>query len=185
MSKSRTWSSFSSSSVSSLNLKLANVHVERSRKCLRFQVYEIWLIKIYPLPSQPQMATANLDLKGADYATGYIKFLFFFFLQLLHRSARWYTNGTLSPMRGISPSLYPLTKDSHNTGNFTPYSFRIMCEFFNVPHWTYKHGIYLWDGTYGLQSLSEKNWKSNHFTHCSEILHTQITHINYIDIYTT
>ena len=23
------------------------------------------------------------------------------------------------------------------SGNFTPYSFRIVCEFFNVPHWTY------------------------------------------------
>ena len=25
------------------------------------------------------------------------------------------------------------TKDSHNTGNFMPYSFRIVCGFFNVP----------------------------------------------------
>ena len=24
-------------------------------------------------------------------------------------------------------TLYPLTKDSHNTGNFMPYSFRIVC----------------------------------------------------------
>ena len=32
----------------------------------------------------------------------------FLFLQLLHRSAKWYANGTLSPMQGISPSLYPL-----------------------------------------------------------------------------
>ena len=31
----------------------------------------------------------------------------FFILQLLHRSSRWYVNGTLSPMQGISPSLYP------------------------------------------------------------------------------
>ena len=27
-------------------------------------------------------------------------------------------------------------------GNFTPYSFRIVCGFLNVPHWTYKHGRY-------------------------------------------
>ena len=33
-----------------------------------------------------------------------------------------------------------LTKDSHNTGNFMPDSFRIVCGFFNVPHWSYKHG---------------------------------------------
>ena len=30
-----------------------------------------------------------------------------------------------------------LTKDSHNTGNFIPCSFRIVCGFFNVPQWTY------------------------------------------------
>ena len=34
----------------------------------------------------------------------------------------------------ISPSPYPLTKDSHNTGNFMPYSFLIVCGFFKVPH---------------------------------------------------
>ena len=33
------------------------------------------------------------------------------------------------------------TKDSHNTGNFTPYSFRIVFGFFNVPH-IIKHGRY-------------------------------------------
>ena len=26
----------------------------------------------------------------------------------------------------------------------------------------YEHGRYLWDGAYGLSSLSEKTWKSNH-----------------------
>ena len=35
--------------------------------------------------------------------------------------------------------------------------------FFNVPRWTYKNGKYiLWDGDYGLSSLSKKTWKSNH-----------------------
>ena len=39
-------------------------------------------------------------------------FVLFLFLQLLHRSA----NGTLSPMPGISPSLYPpIPKDSQRT----------------------------------------------------------------------
>ena len=33
------------------------------------------------------------------------------------------------------------TKDSHNTGNFKPYSFRIVFGFFNVPH-IIKHGRY-------------------------------------------
>ena len=30
-----------------------------------------------------------------------------------------------------------LTKDSHNTGNFMPCSFRVVCGFFNVPQWSY------------------------------------------------
>ena len=30
-------------------------------------------------------------------------------------------------------TCYTFTEDSHNTGNFMPYSFRIMCGFFNVP----------------------------------------------------
>ena len=34
-----------------------------------------------------------------------------------------------------------------------PYSFRIVCGFFNISHWTYKHGRYLWDGAYSLSSL--------------------------------
>ena len=29
------------------------------------------------------------------------------------------------------------TKDSHNTANFAHYSFRLVCGFFNVPHWTF------------------------------------------------
>jgi len=40
-------------------------------------------------------------------------------LQLLHRSARSYANGTLSPMRGISLSLYPpIPKDSQRTATY-------------------------------------------------------------------
>ena len=38
----------------------------------------------------------------------------------------------------------------------------IVCELFNVPHWTYKHERHLWDGAYDLYSLSEKTWKSDH-----------------------
>ena len=30
-------------------------------------------------------------------------------------------------------TCYTFTEDSHNTGNFMPYSFRIICGFFNVP----------------------------------------------------
>ena len=37
-------------------------------------------------------------------------------------------------------------------GNFTPYSFRIVCGF-NVPHWTYKHGRYLKEMLYAVRCL--------------------------------
>ena len=58
------------------------------------------------------------------------QFLFSFcfcFCSFLHRSARWYANGTLSPMRGIS------LRPDNNTGNSVPYSLRIVCGFFNIP----------------------------------------------------
>ena len=66
----------------------------------------------------------------------------FFFFQILHRSARVICErDTKSHARHI-PFSAPahaqrLTKDSHNTGNFMPCSFRIVCGFFNVLQWTY------------------------------------------------
>ena len=33
-------------------------------------------------------------------------------------------------------------KESHNTRNFTPYSLRTVCGFFNVPRWNFIHGRY-------------------------------------------
>ena len=41
-----------------------------------------------------------------------------------------------------------------------PLLLRSVCWFFNVPQSKYEQG--LWDGTYGLSSLSEKTRKSNH-----------------------
>ena len=35
-----------------------------------------------------------------------------------------------------------MTKDSHNTGNFIPYSSRIVRGLSNVPQGTYEHGRY-------------------------------------------
>ena len=52
-------------------------------------------------------------------------------------------------------TCYTLTEDSHNTGYFIPYSFRIVCGFFNVPFSSYKHERYLWDRTYGLVFIPE------------------------------
>ena len=57
-------------------------------------------------------------------------------LQLLHRSTRWYMNGTLSPMRGISTSLThsQWTDKIQGTSCLTLF----VCGFFNVPHWKYQ-----------------------------------------------
>ena len=38
--------------------------------------------------------------------------------------------------------IFARGKDSHNTGNFTPYSLRAVCGFFNVPRWNFKLGRY-------------------------------------------
>ena len=64
-------------------------------------------------------------------------------------------------------------KDSHNTGNFAPYFFRMVGGYFNVPHWNFKHGRYCETGptvysTYPrrLESLTTCRWncKSSTFS---------------------
>ena len=47
------------------------------------------------------------------------------------------------------------------TGHYVPYSFRRVCGFFNVPQIFYHMCKGLWDGAYGLSSLSKKTGKSN------------------------
>ena len=51
---------------------------------------------------------------------------------------------TTSLFRNITPSRphFARGKESHNTGNFTPYSLRTVCGFFNVPRWNFKLGRY-------------------------------------------
>ena len=49
----------------------------------------------------------------------------------------------------------------HYTGLYVPYSLRRVCGFFNVPQ-IYYMCKGLWEGAYGLSSLSEKTRKSNH-----------------------
>ena len=51
-------------------------------------------------------------------------------------------------------------RPDHNTGNYVPYSLQTVSGFFNVLQSYYKQ--VLWDGAYGLSSLSEKTRKSNH-----------------------
>ena len=48
-----------------------------------------------------------------------------------------------------SRSHFAREKDSHNTGNFTPYSFRIVCVcgFLKVPRWNFKHRKYCETGS--------------------------------------
>ena len=53
----------------------------------------------------------------------------------------------------------PMRERDHHTGDYVPYSLRTVCGFFNVPQNLYMQG--LWDGAYGLSSLSEKTRKSN------------------------
>ena len=48
----------------------------------------------------------------------------------------------------------------HYTGHYVPYSLRRVCGFFNVPQ-IYYMCKGLWDGAYGLSSLSEKTRESN------------------------
>ena len=50
----------------------------------------------------------------------------------------------------------------HYTEHYVPYSLRRVCGFFNVPQIFYYMCKGLWDGAYGLSSLSEKTRKSNH-----------------------
>ena len=48
------------------------------------------------------------------------------------------------------PPTHTLTKDSPNTMNFIPYTFRIVCGFSNVAQGTYEHGRYFGHEAYGL-----------------------------------
>ena len=51
-------------------------------------------------------------------------------------------------------------KIDHNTGNYAPFSFQIVCGFFMSHRVKCEQG--LWEGTCGLWSLSKKTRKSNH-----------------------
>ena len=73
-------------------------------------------------------------------------FLFFFSTAFAQKCKLIYERYPKSHASYITFAV-PSHKDSHNTGNFMPYPVRIVCGFFNDPHWTYKHGRYLWDLT--------------------------------------
>ena len=46
----------------------------------------------------------------------------------------WYTTSLFRNITRNRP-YFAREKDSHNIGNFTPYSLRTVCRFFNVPRW--------------------------------------------------
>ena len=50
---------------------------------------------------------------------------------------------------------------NHYTEHYVHYSLRRVWGFFNGPQIFYYMCKGLWDGAYGLSSLSEKTWKSN------------------------
>ena len=88
------------------------------------------------------------------HALFYLFCSFYYIRQLLagHRTA-W----RQSLLARNSP--FPPWEIDHHTGPYVPCSLRTVCGFFNVPHNLYMQG--LWDGAYGLSSLSEKTRKSN------------------------
>ena len=67
-------------------------------------------------------------------------------------------------LAGMPQQREPITaipwKPDHNSENSVPYSLQIVFGFFNVPQLFLRQG--LWDGTSGIDSFSEKTWKSNH-----------------------
>ena len=90
---------------------------------------------------------------------GHLQLLFVCYLFV---RAVWSIGSYSADVDVLYPHTHTLTKGSHNIGNFIPYSSRIKCGFFTIPKGTHEHERYSWDGAYGLQSLSENTWKSNH-----------------------
>ena len=67
-------------------------------------------------------------------------------------------------------------RPDHNTGNYVPYSLRTVSGFFLTSH----RVIYeqeLWDGAYGLLSLSQKTRKSNHLQMSSQRQHFFLSYL--------
>jgi len=112
----------------------------------------------FSMASNSQVLCDNDIFHNGDQINFSVSMLCFVF-------ARWYVNRTLSPMRGISPSLYPpirshsYSKDSHSTGITLLFSNSTLVLLRLTELSTFKD---LWDGTSGLLSLSEKTRKSNH-----------------------
>ena len=69
----------------------------------------------------------------------------------------------------------------HYTGNYVPYSLQRVCGFFNVPQ-IYYMCKGLWDGAYGLSSLSEKTRKSNHLQMLLQRQHFLLSYLKTLSV---
>ena len=70
---------------------------------------------------------------------------------------------------------------NHYTGHYVPYSLRRVCGFFNVPQ-IYYMCKGLWDGAYGLSSLSEKTRKSNRLQMLLQRQHFLLSYLNTLSV---
>ena len=141
------------------------------KNCYRFfkslSKVEEWHARQTPLCSSSSKDLIGQKCRSRDvdmYSNRYFSSVFFvcLFVIYLFVWASWRFSSYSADVDLLYPPIHIQTEDSHNTGNFIPYSSRIVCGFFNVPQGTNEHWSYLWDGTSGLSSLSEKTWKSNH-----------------------
>ena len=69
----------------------------------------------------------------------------------------------------------------HYTGHYVPYYLRRVCGFFNVPQ-IYYMCKGLWDGAYGLSSLSEKTRKSNHLQMLLQRQHFLLSYLKTLSV---
>ena len=74
-----------------------------------------------------------------------------------------------------------MSEIDHYTRHYVPYSLRRVCGFFNVPqiHYMCKG---LWDGAYGLSSLSEKTRKSNHLQMLLQRQHFLLSYLKTLSV---
>ena len=69
----------------------------------------------------------------------------------------------------------------HYTEHYVPYSLRRVCGFFNVPQ-IYYMCKGLWDGAYGLSSLSEKTRKSNRLLMLLQRQHLLLSYLKTLNV---
>ena len=88
-----------------------------------------------------------------ETGTFFANFEYFVIVIFLFAWAGWSFGSYSADVDLLYPPTHMLTENSHNTGNFIPYSSRIVRGFFNVPQETNEQGRYLWHRAYGLWTL--------------------------------